>query len=192
MQKMSITPIILAAGNSTRFGSNKLLFGIEGKPLYRHAVDAVLAVCAKGDLQLPVLVTQYDEVAQQVADLPLTVVRNPNPDRGLSSSVICGVQATPADHACLFLTADQPCLTAETLRSFVQGYQKSGCLLGCVAYGNRTGNPTVFAPCYRADLLTLTGDVGGKILLKQHMEQVYLHQTAEKELADIDLRPQTE
>ena len=41
---MKIALIMLAAGNSRRFGSNKLLYEIEGKPMYRHILEKLLIV----------------------------------------------------------------------------------------------------------------------------------------------------
>ena len=39
---MKIALIMLAAGNSRRFGSNKLLYEIEGKPMYRHILEKLM------------------------------------------------------------------------------------------------------------------------------------------------------
>lgn len=39
--------IYMAAGNSRRFGSNKLLYPFEGKPLYRHTLDRLLELQAE-------------------------------------------------------------------------------------------------------------------------------------------------
>ena len=44
---MNIALIMLAAGNSRRFGSNKLLYEIEGKPMYRHILENLTAVAQK-------------------------------------------------------------------------------------------------------------------------------------------------
>ena len=41
---MKIALIMLAAGNSRRFGRNKLLYEIEGKPMYRHILEKLLIV----------------------------------------------------------------------------------------------------------------------------------------------------
>ena len=41
---MKIALIMLAAGNSWRFGSNKLLYEIEGKPMYWHILEKLLIV----------------------------------------------------------------------------------------------------------------------------------------------------
>lgn len=36
---MKIAMIMLAAGNSRRFGANKLLYEIDGIPMYRHVLE---------------------------------------------------------------------------------------------------------------------------------------------------------
>lgn len=41
---MKIALIMLAAGNSRRFGSNKLLYEIDGKPMYRHILEKLMVV----------------------------------------------------------------------------------------------------------------------------------------------------
>ena len=39
---MKLRIIYLAAGNSRRFGSNKLLHITQGKPLYQHGLDMLM------------------------------------------------------------------------------------------------------------------------------------------------------
>ena len=39
---MKIAMIMLAAGNSRRFGGNKLLYEVDGMPMYRHILDLLM------------------------------------------------------------------------------------------------------------------------------------------------------
>ena len=41
---MRIALIMLAAGNSRRFGGNKLLYEIDGNPMYRYILERLIAV----------------------------------------------------------------------------------------------------------------------------------------------------
>jgi molybdopterin-guanine dinucleotide biosynthesis protein A len=43
----AVTGIVLAGGRSARFGSDKLVQELEGRPLLHHAIDALLAVCTE-------------------------------------------------------------------------------------------------------------------------------------------------
>ena len=36
---MKLELVMLAAGNSRRFGSNKLLYTVDGQPMYRHILS---------------------------------------------------------------------------------------------------------------------------------------------------------
>ena len=62
--------IYMAAGNSRRFGSNKLLYLYEGKPLYRHGLELLLKLKQEMGEKLTVtVVTQYAEILEEVQDI---------------------------------------------------------------------------------------------------------------------------
>ena len=62
-----IQAIYMAAGNSRRFGSNKLLFPWKGKTMYRHGLDLLLELKKEMKEQLSVIVvTQYPEILEEV------------------------------------------------------------------------------------------------------------------------------
>ena len=57
--------------------------------------------------------------------------------------------------------------------------------------GDREGNPNVFGRRYREELLALSGDRGGRGILKRHAGQVsWLEVSDERELTDLDTREQ--
>ena len=64
-EKMRIRMIYMAAGNSRRFGSNKLLYLIDGKPMYLHVLERLSAVCKRHRDWEIVLVSQYEELLEQ-------------------------------------------------------------------------------------------------------------------------------
>jgi molybdenum cofactor cytidylyltransferase len=80
-----IAAIVLAAGQSSRMGVNKLLADVGGKPLVRHAVDA--AVTSAAD---PVIVVTGNSAGQVEAALSGSSVRfanNQDFPKGLSASL---------------------------------------------------------------------------------------------------------
>lgn len=182
---MKIAGILLAAGNSTRFGENKLLYPVEGKAMYEYALENLASL----PLSSVCVVTQYKEIEQKAKKMGLTVVHNPDPWRGISFSLILGIQAScPAD-AYLFAVGDQPWMKRETLYSFLEFYKN--CKKGIASVGSRKrlGNPCIFADRYRRELLELQGDTGGKKVILAHKDDLAVYQVEEeRELMDLDYR----
>ena len=87
MQNYNIGCVVMAAGNAARFGENKLAAIYEGKPLIRHALEAV----PKG--LNTVVVTQYDEVESMAAEFGFASIHNAHPDFGISHTIKLGTQA---------------------------------------------------------------------------------------------------
>lgn len=185
--------VMLAAGNSRRFGENKLLYSVEQLPMYQRILEKL--VKTKADLLLEgilaeiTVVTQYEEIAKTAETAGAKVLFNPHPDEGISSSIIIGLKANLDADGCLFTVSDQPWIRQETIGRLVQLYLTSGKGIACVAYKNRLGNPCMFSPAYYKRLLALTGENGGKgIISACRNDTVVLDVEDEKELEDIDVR----
>ena len=90
---MKISLILLAAGDSRRFGSNKLLYELHGKPMYRYSVDEV----AKLDTTVfaeKIVVSQYDEILDTLSREGYLTVRNTESYLGISHSIQLGLAAS--------------------------------------------------------------------------------------------------
>ena len=59
---MKIHMILLAAGFGSRFGSNKLLYEMGGKPMYRHTLDVMLSLAREMKDADVTVVTRYEEI----------------------------------------------------------------------------------------------------------------------------------
>ena len=86
----------------------------------------------------------------------------------------------------MFAVADQPYLTRESLENMVETWEvsKKGILVSENA--GRMGNPVIFARKYYEELKNLEGDVGGKYVLKKHLDDVQMFEMPESELKDLD------
>ena len=107
--------VILAAGRSARFGSNKLLADFRGRPILQHVMD----LAAAAGLGPVVIVAGQALVAP---DAPLrwrdeVRVINSRPEAGLSRSLKLGLAALSAKeaHRALVLLGDQPLLSESQL-----------------------------------------------------------------------------
>ncbi|MCE9582462.1 MAG: nucleotidyltransferase family protein, partial [Planctomycetes bacterium] len=109
-----LTPIILAAGASSRMGSPKSLLELGG----RLALDRVLDTAAEAGLgrAIVVLGAEADAVAAKTDLARATVVRNPDWATGMTSSVQAGIRALPRTAEGFFVwPVDLPLVTASTL-----------------------------------------------------------------------------
>ncbi len=186
---MKTVLIMLAAGNSRRFGSNKLLYEIEGKPMYLHVLEQLKQVQKKIPDSGIIVVTQYQEIKETAQKYGAKVYINPEPERGISSSLKIGLEAARSAEYCLFAVADQPWITAGTILALIDTYKKSGRGMAAVKRGGMIGNPCIFSQKYYPELKALTGDTGGKKIIKKHPEDVAFCETENAiELQDVDVR----
>ena len=79
--------LIMAAGNASRFRANKLAAEFDGKPLIRHALEAV----PKALFSRVVVVTQYPQVMELARDFGFEAIENPQERTygSTSSGVAC-------------------------------------------------------------------------------------------------------
>jgi molybdenum cofactor cytidylyltransferase len=99
--------VVLAAGAGRRFGGHKLEAPLLGQPLLGLVLDAARA--AGLDESVVVVGHDADGLRSSVAWRGERVVTNPDPDRGLSSSLRVGLAALGSDvDAALVLLGDQP------------------------------------------------------------------------------------
>lgn len=179
---MKLGCVIMAAGAGSRFGSNKLLADFRGEPLFRRALDAV----PEGLFCRVRVVTGYDPVAALAAARGFEVTENDRPELGISRTIRLGLQELDECDGVLFMTADQPLLSAGTIgRLAAQFRREPGCIAAAACHGKR-GNPCLFPRSLFPELLTLEGDTGGSRVIRQHPELVRLVETEEEELADCD------
>ena len=183
--------IYLAAGLSSRYGSNKLLEMVDGKPMFRHLLDILTVMKEEEPHRYElVVVTAYDEIEESAKGLPVKVVRNNNQELGASHSIKLGLEACGEigqhDHV-MFAVADQPYVQEDELFGFIHMYKRSYKGIGCLSYQGVMGNPVIFQGKFVPELMALTGDVGGKAVVKAHLSEVFQYEAdSELSLQDID------
>ncbi|GAA0077393.1 molybdenum cofactor cytidylyltransferase [Clostridium sp. CTA-5] len=182
---MKINLILLASGNSIRFKSNKLLTIVNNKPMYMNVVEKVLKV----DFNKIILVTQYEEIKLALPKQDIQVVMNKNSELGISHSIKLGIQNDMNADAYMFMVCDQPFISLKSIKTLINRFIKSDKGMACVENNGKLGNPTIFSKKYRDELLSLKGDIGGKFVMKKHLddlERVII--INEIEMMDIDTR----
>ncbi|MBV9418374.1 MAG: NTP transferase domain-containing protein [Alphaproteobacteria bacterium] len=183
----TVGAIVLAAGMSSRMGSNKLVATVGGKPLVRHAVEAAMASAASS----VVVVTGNGgaEVRRAVGDLSPTFVDNPDFSKGLSTSLREGLKALPVGcDGALILLGDMPGVTPALLDKMIAAFDPGEERAICIAtrHGKR-GNPVLWARRFFPEMLAIEGDTGARHLIAQYPELVVEVEAADDgPLTDID------
>ena len=160
---MSIPAVILAAGASRRLGRPKQLVELGGESLLRRTVRAALAGCAQ---VLVVVGSRAEEMAANLAGLPVTRAANDAWEEGMASSIRAGIRALPAGaEAALFLVCDQIAVDgALVLRLLEARRARPDAVVAC-GYSGTRGIPSVFPAWCFPELLDLRGDRGARGLL---------------------------
>jgi molybdenum cofactor cytidylyltransferase len=172
-----IGAIILAAGRSSRMraggdGLNKLVQPLGGRPMIRHAVEAALA----SDASEVVVVTGSEQSGIEAAlkDLPVKFVNNPDFAMGLSTSLICGLNAISADcDGALVLLGDMPAVDAGLLSRLIAAFDPvEGRAIIVPVHGGRRGNPVLWGRRFFPEMHELTGDAGARALFGLYPELI--------------------
>jgi molybdenum cofactor cytidylyltransferase len=179
-----IVGLLLAGGGARRFGSQKLVAPFDGKPLVRHAAESLAH--ATDDL-IVVVGSDAAAVTEALGDIEARIVENPDWGRGLSSSIRCGVAATPPEAEALVITlGDEPLVSASAIRAVVATWRQTGQPIVVARYAGENGHPVLFAASTFGELSALEGDAGAKRVINRAPDRVAHVDVADTPPLDID------
>ncbi len=108
---MTVAVVLLAAGQSSRMGFDKLMYSINGQPVLRHAANQALA--AEIGPVFVVLGAAQEARRTSLSGLDVRIVENPDAARGLATSVSAAIKALPSNcDGAIISLADLPFLAA--------------------------------------------------------------------------------
>lgn len=187
--------ILLAAGSARRFGENKLLRPLNGRPLYAHGLAALLAAAKERPNADVTVVSRTPEILAAARAAGAKAVESPLSERGLSFTIKAALDSlepmSEGDYL-LFAVADQPFLTAASVAALLE--QAAPPTRGAtLCFGEKVGSPTLFSASLAGQLRALEGDRGGRAVLRAlGGECLRVQAESERELEDIDLPEQLE
>ncbi|HKM34553.1 MAG TPA: NTP transferase domain-containing protein [Lachnospiraceae bacterium] len=180
--------VIMASGISSRFGSNKLLADLNGKPLISHVLDTIE--------ELPflerIVVTRSEEVENHCKRKGFATLIHQEPWR--SDTIRLGLKSLlfhthTVLNGCFFLQADQPYVSKETLETMALSFSQSPKGIYRLSYEKQMSSPVLFADTYFMELLSLSDGESGSTLTRKYPEQVHaVPARDEYELFDIDTK----
>lgn len=132
-ETQGVHALVLAAGSGVRFGGNKLLASLHGRPLIAHAAAAVAEAIAAGVIPggVAVIPPGATELIRHLDTAGLRVVENPAAREGIATSLQRGLEAlgeiSPAAGGALIVLGDQPGLRADIIARLVAEWRQTGC-----------------------------------------------------------------
>jgi molybdenum cofactor cytidylyltransferase len=184
-----IHAVVLAAGLSSRMGSQKVVLPYGGSTVVGHIADELLAGAVDG--VLVVVGHEAERVREALGARRVAVVENPDYRAGMLSSVRCGLRALPDGcEAVLLALGDQPAVTSELVDTMIRSHAATGKGIVVPVCGERRGHPVLFSIRYRDEVLSRFDDVGLRGLLRTHPGDVFELNTPNSAiLSDMD-RPE--
>jgi molybdenum cofactor cytidylyltransferase len=188
---MKIAGILLAAGQARRFGDDKLMMDIGGRPLVDWAAQSMSAA---GLAPLIAVVQPDPDDTDPVAiilqcDGGFEPVLNPRFAEGMSTSIAAGACAAleRSVDAAVIALGDMPFVRPETYRAMIAAFERSGGTAIVMAEeGGRRGSPTLFPRALFGELAALEGDAGARGVVAAHEDLVVTVECATGELDDVD------
>jgi molybdenum cofactor cytidylyltransferase len=178
---MEIDAVILAAGYSSRAKAFKMELPIGEKPVLRHVIDAFYPICNRiivvGGYKIDII-----EQILKVYNSKVTLVYNEEYDKGMFSSVKCGVQEVMGHH--FFLTpGDYPLITTKLCEQFIDYTGE----IVIPRYQERRGHPILLPFSCRDEIMKVEDSSNLKCYL-DNKKKKYLNIEDDSILYDIDTK----
>lgn len=162
--------VILGAGLSRRMGSEKLLLPIGRKRILEKTIDGV----AESFGDVIVIVTRNAILGSIETGKGLIYLVNDQPELGQSTSLKIAVaylaKHYPECQGILVFLGDQPLVSRKLVRQIEQAIMKNPTSIIMPEYKGQKGHPVAFGKCWFNELLTVSGDAGGRGIIKEHTE----------------------
>jgi molybdenum cofactor cytidylyltransferase len=181
----AVAGIVLAAGDSSRMGTNKLLLRLGEETILRRCVRRVIA--AGLDPVLVVLGHDADRARAELEGLRCLAVFNSDWARGMNASLRAGIAALPpGTSAAVVALADMPCVTSEMISALAERYRRLGAPLVASEYEGVLAPPTLFDRGLFAELDQSEGDGGGRRVVERHLAAASTVRWPAAALGDLD------
>jgi molybdenum cofactor cytidylyltransferase len=180
--------VLLAAGLASRMGHRpKALLERDGQPLIRRAIDALHGA---GATQVVVVLGHHAQaIAPALQGLPVRSVLNPDPAAEQPASLRCGLLALDGQADVLVALADQPLIDADAVAQLLAAYHRrpAGTELVQPEVDGQPGNPVVFSPRVREQMLAAPQGMSGRQWQARHPGQAWRWVSADRRyVVDLD------
>ncbi len=210
-----ISLIVMASGLARRFGENKLLSELDGKPVAEHILKKLSSISGLESDYEKILVCRNEELKELGEKYGFKTVENTEYEKGQSESVKAGIlSASDSTRGYMFFVADQPFVSCETVKKIAKvGLENKSSIVipvlendlnlkserevsvaGISGEPQRTdskkrGNPVFFPADLKMELLELRGDSGGREVISKNKDRlIFVGIDDSLEFFDIDTK----
>jgi molybdenum cofactor cytidylyltransferase len=164
-----ITGLVLAAGLSKRMREPKQSLLLAGKTILDWSTDAFLS-SSVDDI---IVIVNSSSLREHETSRRLRYVVNPDPSRGLSSSLKLGILSVKrGTEAVVVGLGDKPLVLPGTIDALVNAYRRTGANIVVPVCEGKRGNPVLFQKSMFGSILELSGDVGAREVISGHEDEV--------------------
>lgn len=178
-----ILGVLLCSGFSRRMGTDKLRLRLGDKTVVEHVVENIL------NSKVDKLVVIYGDISilDDLNGYDIKKVYNPLRHLGQSEAVKLGASMIDGEDGICFFMGDQPLLTPETIDKLIDRFSETKQDIIIPVYGDSNGSPVIFPSTLKDELLSLSGDYGGRAVIKAHKDLIKLIQVDDEiEGRDMD------
>ena len=166
--------ILLAAGSSSRLGRPKQLLSYDGQTLLQHTIQ--VASDSNAHPVVVVLGAQAEMIRNDIKEIDVNLVDNPDWQEGMASSIRSGINAfteiAPDAEGMILMVCDQPHVNPSLLNEIITAHKRTGKPIVACSYEKTFGPPVFFHRSLFAELLQLKGDIGARSVVRQHTDEV--------------------
>ena len=180
---MKLGAVLMASGAAERFGANKLLHPVDGIPI----IERVFSTVPAGLFAQANVVSCYPQILALAAERGYHAIPNPQSQEGQSASIRLGLAPLQDMHGVLFCVCDQPWLTRRSVARLLEAFSTGPDKICSLGWQGRRGSPVIFPQSLFPDLLKLTGDQGGRKIVRANAHRLHLVEAGgPEELQDVD------
>jgi molybdenum cofactor cytidylyltransferase len=182
----SIAGIILSGGASRRMGTPKALLRFEDETFLDRMIRLFAGLCNPVIVVLGHNAEQIRSGVERASQAVFAV--NPDPERGMLSSLQCGlIEAPPDAEAVLFTPVDHPSLRGATIEKLAGEFRAHRAPVTIPTYQGRHGHPVCIARPLIAELLTLPAtSQASEIIRRYRSETAYVEVDDAGVATDVD------
>ncbi|MFY9151900.1 MAG: NTP transferase domain-containing protein [Prolixibacteraceae bacterium] len=185
-KRKTIDCLILAAGKSTRMGTQKLLLDYENSSIIKSIVTKSLN--SNASQTYVVTGSHKHEIRNELEGLAVEFVENERFEEGMLSSVQAGVSAIPeTTDGMLILLGDQPMVSTQLINRLITSFRKTEKCLIIPTFNGRRGHPVLISSKYKNQISSLNPEVGLRELFAKYSHDILEVEAGTSEiLNDID------